>query len=61
MNTIAENVNHYPVPEDLLVELLVENLHNECKQPMPATQIQKSSAHMQEEHSKVLQCDCFAA
>ena len=31
-----------------------ENLQNECKQLMQATQIHKSSAHMQEENSKVL-------
>ena len=60
-NSFAQNVNHYPVPEDIMVELRVVNLHNDCKQPMQATQIHKSSAHMQEENSKVLQCICYAA
>ena len=44
-----------------MMELRVVNLHNECKQPMHATQIHKSSAHMQEENFKVLQCICYAA
>ena len=61
MNTIAGNVNHRPDPEDIMVELCVEILHSDCKQPMQAAQIHKLSAHMQEEHSKVLQCVCYAA
>ena len=44
-----------------MVELHLEKMiRNECKQPMQATQIHKSSVHMQEEHSKVLQCGCYA-
>ena len=61
VNNIAENVNHSPVPEDIMVELCVEILHSDCKQPMQAAQIHKLSAYMQEEHSKVLQCVCYAA
>ena len=61
VNTIAENVNHSPVPEDIMVELRVGILRSDCKQPMQAAQIHKLSAHMQEEHSKVLQCVCYAA
>ena len=38
-----------------------QNLHNECKQPMQASQTHMSSAHMQEGNSKVFQCVCFAA
>ena len=61
VNTIAENVNHSPVPEDIMVELCMGILHSDCKQPMQAAQTHKSSAHMQEEHNKVLQCVCYAA
>ena len=43
-----------------MVKLCVEILHSDCKQPMQAAEIQKLSAHMQEEHSKVLQRVCYA-
>ena len=49
VNTIAENVNHSPVSDDIMVELRVGISHSDCKQPMQAAQIHKSSAHMQEE------------
>ena len=61
VNRIAENVNHYLVPEDIMVELPVGNIHSEYKLPMQAARIHKSSAHMQEENSNVLQCVSYAA
>ena len=62
VNTIAENVNHSPVSDDIMLELGVGISHSYCyKQPMQAAQIHKSSTHMQEELCKVLQCVCYAA
>ena len=61
VNTIAENVNHSPVSDYIMVELRVGISHSDCKQPMQAAQIHKSSAHMQEELCKVSQCVCYAA
>ena len=58
---IAESVNHDPVPGDIMVEVRVLESYSDCKQSMQAAQIHKSLAHMQEEHSKVLQCVCYAA
>ena len=58
VNTIAENVNHSPVTDDIMVELRVGISQSDCKQPMQAAQIHKSSTNMQEELCKVLQFVC---
>ena len=60
VNSTAESVNHYPVPEDIMVELHLVKIYTMIVNNLCRLQIHKSSVHMQEEHSKVLQCGCYA-